>query len=64
MKYVINVCGCDDDNSVLADLTAKQAEAVERIAEALTAASTSDCMPRMWIRKATKDDIALMENAA
>ncbi len=57
MKYLIEVSGCDDTTRIVADLTVKQAEAVGRVAEQITAASTYGCMPVMSIRKATPQDI-------
>lgn len=48
--YVILVEGCDDYTKILMDLSDSEADLIRRVAEAITAASTYDCMPTMRIR--------------
>lgn len=47
--YTIVCAGCDDDTKIRMALTDEEAAVVQRVAEAVTAASESVCQPSMSI---------------
>lgn len=50
--YHITVSGCDGETEVDLELTNNEAQTIVRLAEAVTAASTYGCEPRMCIEPA------------
>ncbi|MDG3012405.1 hypothetical protein G4X40_19885 [Rhodococcus sp. D2-41] len=51
--YTVAAKGCDDNTRVEIELTDTEAAAVRKVAEAVTAASTYSCEPRLYIHLAS-----------
>lgn len=49
MKATVVVRGCDDFTKVVVDVEEFELDVLKRIAEKVTATSTSGCMPRMFV---------------
>lgn len=55
-RYQIAVHGCDDSTIIETTLTNDEAEFLKRIAEAITRASSYQCMPVMYVALANAGD--------
>lgn len=49
MNYQIRVSGCDDSTRIEKELTEEQFKFLSEVADAITNASTYDCMPTMSV---------------
>lgn len=55
----ITVAGCDDSTTITVDLTPSRLAFLTEIAQKITAASESGCMPKMAIKPHVHDDDCL-----
>ena len=51
-KYEITVTGCDDETVVYMELTAKEHELIDHLADLISTRSAYSCMPVMEIMEA------------
>lgn len=57
--YRITVVGCDDSTGVTLELTDEAVAVVREVAEAITAASSANCMPKMNVHQLTDAELEL-----
>ena len=56
MKFVITLCGCDDESAVVMDVSAEELQFLRRLQEKVDNVSTYRCMPTLSLREAKEDE--------
>lgn len=56
MIYKITLKGCDDETTFAIELTEQEKSLIDRTSELSLLTSYSECMPKMYIREASREE--------
>ena len=56
MNYEITLKGCDDETTFAIELTNQEKNLIDRISELSLLTSQSECMPKMYVNKASREE--------
>ena len=56
MIYEITLKGCDDETTFTIELTDQEKNLIDRISELSLLTSQSECMPKMYVNKASREE--------
>lgn len=56
MKFIISLCGCDDESVVIMDVSAEELEFLQNLKEKIDEVSTYSCMPILLLQEVKENE--------